>query len=57
VAKPLDADRAADYHADSMGTQVIYETVSETVCNFRASQPMAADWKKRINEDFEKRGR
>ena len=53
----IDPDRAANYHADSMGTQVIYETVSETVCNFRASRPMAADWKKRINEDFEKRGR
>ena len=53
----IDADRAADYHADSTGTQVIYETVSETVRNFRASRPMAADWKKRINEDFNKRGR
>ena len=53
----IDPDRAANYHADSTGTQVIYETVSETVRNFRASQPMAADWKKRINEDFEKRGR
>ena len=53
----IDPDRAANYHADSIGTQVIYETVSETVRNFRASRPMAADWKKRINEDFEKRGR
>ena len=53
----IDPDRAANYHADSTGTQVIYETVSETVRNFRASRPMAADWKKRINEDFEKRGR
>ena len=53
----IDPDRAANYHADSTGTQVIYETVSETVRNIRASRPMAADWKKRINEDFEKRGR
>ena len=38
----IDADRAANYHADSVGTGVIYETVCETVCDFRASRPMAA---------------
>ena len=53
----IDPDRAANYHADSTGTQVIYETVSETVRNFRASRPMAADWKKRVDEDYQKRGR
>ena len=53
----IDADRAADYHADSVGTEVIYEAVCETVRDFRASRPMAAAWKKRIDEDFKKRGR
>ena len=53
----IDADRAANYHADAMGTEVIYEAVCETVCDFRASRPMAAGWKKRIDEDFRKRGR
>ena len=53
----IDADRAANYHADAMGTEVIYEAVCETVCDFRASCPMAAGWKKRIDEDFKKRGR
>ena len=53
----IDADRAANYHADSVGTEVIYEAVCETVCDFRASRPMAAGWKKRIDEDFKKRGR
>ena len=52
----IDADRAANYHADSMGTGVIYGTVSEAICGFRASRPMTADWKKRIDEDFRKRG-
>ena len=52
----INEDRAANYHADTIGTEVIYEAVSETVCNFRACRPMAADWKKNINEDFEKRG-
>ena len=53
----IAADRAANYHADSVGTSVIYETVSETVCNFRASRPMESNWKKKIEEDFRKRGK
>ena len=53
----IDADRAADYHADTVGTGVIYEAVCETVCDFRASRPVASEWKKKIDEDFRKRGR
>ena len=53
----ITEDRAANYHADSKGTGVIYEAVNETVRNFRASRPVAADWKKNIDEDFRKRGR
>lgn len=53
----IDADRAANYNADSVGTSVIYEAVSETVCNFRASRPLAADWKASIDEDYKKRGK
>ena len=53
----IDTDRAANYHADTQGTEVIYEAVSETVCNFRASMPMAANWKQKIDEDFKKRGK
>lgn len=51
----IGADRAVNYRADSQGTQVLYDTVSETVCNMRASAPISADWGKRIDEDFENR--
>ena len=51
----IDADRAANYHADHRGTAVIYEAVSDAVCNFRACQPMGADWRKRVDEDYESR--
>ncbi len=51
----ISPDRAANYHADSTGTEVIYEAVSETVCNFRAAQPMAANWKRGIDADFQSR--
>ena len=36
----IDVDRAVDYHADRKGTAVHYDTVSETVCNMRASAPI-----------------
>ena len=51
----IAADRAANYHADHRGTAVIYEAVSDAVCNFRASKPMNNDWRKRVDEDFESR--
>ena len=53
----ITADRAANYHADSKGTAVIYDAVCEAVCNVRASRPMSASWKNRIDEDFQKRGK
>ena len=48
----IHPDRAVDYRADRRGTRVIYETVSDTVRDFRASKPMTAGWKKKIEEDF-----
>ena len=53
----IDADCAADYHADSKGTAVIYEAMSEVVCNVRASRPMNKEWKRNIDADYEKRGK
>lgn len=48
----IHADRAVDYRADSVGTQVAYETVSETVCMARMGRPISADWNKRIKDDY-----
>ena len=53
----ITEDRAANYHADHQGTAVIYEAMSEAVCNVRACRPMNADWKRRVDEDYKKRGR
>ena len=50
-------DRAANYHADREGTAVIYEAMSEAVCNVRACRPVSADWKRRVDEDYKKRGK
>ena len=53
----ITEDRAANYHADHQGTAVIYEAMSEAVCNVRACRPMSADWKRRVDEDYKKRGK
>ena len=53
----ITEDRAANYHADRQGTAVIYEAMSEAVCSVRACRPMGADWKRRVDEDYKKRGK
>ena len=53
----IGADRAANYHADSKGTNVIYETVNKAITQVRCcSAPLSADWKQRIEEDYMERG-
>lgn len=53
----ISKDRAANYHADREGTAVVYEAMSEAVCSVRACRPMSADWKRRVDEDYKKRGK
>ena len=48
-------DRAVNYHADSQGTEVLYETVSEAVSAVRRTMPVAANWSRRIDEDYRSR--
>jgi len=52
----INKDRAANFHADSVGTSLNYQVMSETVSHLRANIPINADWKQRIDEDFKKRG-
>ena len=51
----ISEDRAVNYHSDSEGTQLNYEVVSEAICAVRCSAPLGADWKKRIDEDYNAR--
>ena len=54
----ISADRAANYHSDHEGTALNYEVLSDAVSEMRCcSAPISGDWKKRIEEDFKKRGR
>ena len=52
----IGADRAVNYQCDGEGTALNYEVVSEAISSVRCSAPLSADWKKRIDEDYKKRG-
>jgi len=51
----ITEDRAVNYHADSQGTSVVYDTVADTVCCMRACRPINADWSKNIDDDYNNR--
>jgi len=54
----IDADRAANYHADHIGTGLVYETVSEAICQVRqCAAPLGVDWKEKLDKDYQKRGK
>ena len=53
----IGADRAVNYKCDKAGTALNYEVISEAVCSVRAARSLSADWKRRIDEDVQKRGR
>ena len=51
----IDADRAVNYHADTKGTQVLYDTVAEAVCHVRANKMLQPTWSKNIDQDYQER--
>ncbi len=53
----IGEDKAVNYHADVQGTQLNYQVVGEAVSSLRANKKIDKDWKKRIEEDYENRGK
>ena len=53
----IDADRAVIYKCDEAGTTLNYEVISEAVRSIRNARTLGADWKRRIDEDVQRRGR
>ncbi|MBR2948238.1 MAG: hypothetical protein IKC46_00090 [Lachnospiraceae bacterium] len=51
----IEKDRAVNYHADSVGTQLNYEVLADAISDIRLSRPLAAGWKKRIDKDYKER--
>ena len=53
----IDESMAANYHCDEVGTVLNYEVISEAITSVRKSAaPLSADWKKKIDADYKKRG-
>ena len=53
----INKDRAVNYTHDSVGTHVLYDTVSEAICCARSSGSISSDWGKSIDEDYRRRGK
>jgi uncharacterized protein YegL len=53
----ISEDRAANYHADSKGTMLNYDVISETVSMVRSKRSIDSAWKDRIDKDYESRKR
>lgn len=53
----ISSDRAVNYNADSKGTEILYNTVSASICQMRTNAPLNADWSDEINKDYQKRGK
>lgn len=51
----IRADRAANYHADSEGTELNFMAMSDAISELRVSKSISEDWKAEIDVDFEKR--
>lgn len=52
----IQSDRAVNYHADSQGTQLNYEVLSEAVSCMRAGQALDPGWAAPIQKDYRTRG-
>ncbi len=54
----ISADRAANYNNDHEGVLLHYEVLADAVSDMRScAAPVDAGWKKRIEEDYKKRGK
>ena len=53
----ISEDRAANYRCDSKGTALNFDVIADVVCSVRMGCGIAGDWKSRIDEDYEKRGK
>ena len=49
-------NRAVNYHADSDGTELNFNTLTRVVSSFRNTMSISEDWKDSIEEDYKKRG-
>lgn len=51
----IDENRAVNYHADELGTQVLYETLTAPISAMRTGSAIPDGWDSGIKKDFEER--
>lgn len=51
----INRERAVNYHADSKGTRIVYENISQAACEMRSSRPIGDSWRADIDADYENR--
>lgn len=52
----INDDMSVNYMADSVGTKLNYSVVGELIADVRSERSYDKNWKKKIEEDFKKRG-
>lgn len=52
----IPSDHAVNYHADQEGTRLIFLTIAETIVQLVETGELPADWKHRIETDYQTRG-
>jgi len=54
----INREHAANYHSDAAGTALNYQVLNKAISQVRAcSQPLAANWKAEIDQDYQCRKR
>jgi len=51
----IDADKAVNYHSDSIGTQISYAAVEQAVDDIRKGKELNTKWRKNLDSDYVKR--
>ena len=49
----IASDWAATYAATSIGTDALYNTISKSVCDYRATGALSSEWKSDLNQDID----
>jgi len=51
----IDADKAVNYHSDSIGTKISYAAVEQAVHDIRKGKELNTKWRKNLDSDYMKR--
>lgn len=54
----IEKDMAVNYNSDKKGTELNYQVLNDAISHVRhRSAPLSKEWKRRIEDDYEKRGK